>query len=841
MRHTVYDIQQIKSITKGQILQLKNELKIDTLLMDSRKIIYPEHSLFFAMKGQLHDGHQFIGDLYQKGIRNFIVSEKIDAAKYPEANFVMVKDSVLAMQRMAAHHRTQFKIPVIGITGSNGKTIVKEWLFQLLDKEYHIVRSPKSYNSQIGVPVSVWQMNEDDNLAIFEAGISQSEEMDNLRAVIQPTIGIFTNIGEAHNEGFLNIRHKTKEKLKLFLNTDVLIYRSDYLEITQAILEINQLHKTDEDNKELFNTFTWAKDTEADMMIHEVEKKQNGSRIKATYNEKFIAIEIPFTDDASVENAIHCWATMLFLGYDNLMISHRMTELGAIAMRLEMKDAINGCSLINDSYNSDIGSLNIALDFLNQQTQQKNKTLILSDILQSGKDDHQLYSEVSSLIRNKNVSRLIGIGDHISKQEKIFSENNDLSSTFYKNTEDFLKHFLTTDFSHETILLKGARPFAFERISQVLEQKIHETVLEVNLTAIRHNLNVYHSLLKPETKIMVMVKAFSYGSGSYEIANLLQFNHVDYLAVAYADEGITLRKSGIVIPIMVMNPEIKSFEAMIRYDLDPEIYSLNLLQHFNDTARDFSTGNDREIPVHIKLDTGMHRFGFTEENIPELISLLKSAAFLKVKSIFTHLAATDEKQHDDFTREQLSVLQRLGDEIEKGIGYKPLRHATNSAGIVRFPESHLDMVRLGLGIYGIDTTEQLKSKLISVSQLKTSVSQIKKIKKGETVSYNRNWKASKETTIAVVGIGYADGLSRRLSNGVGKMLYKSKLVPIIGNICMDMCMLDISGIKGAEEGDEVIVFGEGLSIDQLAEWCGTIPYEILTNVSQRVKRVYYQE
>ncbi len=841
MRHERYDIPTIARIVKGQMMQQKMEAQIDTLLLDSRKIVYPENSLFFAIKGQMHDGHAFIADLYERKIRNFIVTEKIDIGKYPEANFILVKDAVTALQKLTAHHRSLFKIPVIGITGSNGKTIVKEWLFQLLDKDYHIVRSPKSFNSQIGVPLSVWQITGDDNLAIFEAGISHPEEMDRLRSVIQPTIGIFTNIGEAHNEGFLNIRHKTKEKLKLFLNTDVLIYCSDYLEITQSILEITQLRKTGEDKEEVFKTFTWSKTLDADLAIHEINKLANSSVIKAMYGDKFISIEIPFTDDASIENGIHCWAAMLYLGYENKIIAHRMQELGAIAMRLEMKDAINNCSLINDSYNSDIGSLSIALDFLNQQNQQKKKTLILSDILQTGKDDHQLYSEVASLLQKKNVSRFIGIGEHIAKQQKIFKENPELETLFFKSTNDFLKSFSTIPFSHETILVKGARPFAFERISQVLEQKIHETVLEVNLTAIQHNLNVYNALLKPETKIMVMVKAFSYGSGSYEIANLLQFNKVDYLAVAYADEGIALRKSGIVLPVMVMNPEANSFDAMIRYDLEPEIYSLYVLEQFNAAAADFISDTKREIPIHIKLDTGMHRLGFDAEEIPALITELKRLPHLKVKSVFTHLAGSDEQALDDFTHEQIRLFQKFSDEIEHAIAYKFLRHAANSAGIVRFPESHFDMVRLGLGIYGVDSTEQLKGKLQPVSRLKTCISQIRRIKKGETVGYNRKWKATKETTMAIVGIGYADGLSRRLSNGVGKMLYKGKQVPVIGNVCMDMSMLDITGIKDAKEGDEILVFGEGLPIEQLAAWSDTIAYEILTNVSQRVKRIYYQE
>lgn len=838
----MYSPEQISKIVKGKLIFRNNNSVIEHLLIDSRKIILPQSSVFFAIKSSRNDGHSYLIDVYNKGVRNFIISEEMDVSKFPDANFITVKNTVLALQLLAANHRKKFKIPVIGITGSNGKTIVKEWLYQLMEKDFNIVRSPKSYNSQIGVPLSVWQMKPENTLAIFEAGVSQPEEMENLEKVIHPTIGILTNIGQAHDEGFLNIRQKINEKLKLFSNAEILIYCKDYFEINDCIATIKSQIKKSDPSSDKFSVFTWSKKSSADLQIKKIEKENGRTTIEANYKKETLEITIPFIDEASIENAIHCWTLMLYLNFSNEKIKERMQSLGKVAMRLELKEAINYCSLINDSYNSDLGSLTIALDFLNQQKQHAKKTLILSDILQSGKNEQTLYAEVAQLVSSKGVNRLIGIGKAISRQQNQFNHNKHIDGLFFESTEDFLSGLNSSlNFHYETILLKGARPFEFERISKILEQKAHETVLEINLNAIAHNLNVYRSLLQPATKIMAMVKAFSYGSGSFEIANLLQFHGVDYLGVAYADEGVELRKKGITLPIMVMNPEERSFESMIIHRMEPEIYSLSLLRKYEKVVSNFSNVKiDMIFPIHIELETGMNRLGFGEDDIEQLIGQLKKNPQLKIQSLFSHLVSSDDVNQDEFSLLQIRKFKKLSEKITSHFDYPVLKHILNSSGIIRFPEARMGMVRLGIGLYGIGGTE-LQKKLQNVSTLKTTISQIKNIVQGESIGYNRSFIAKNNMKIATVAIGYADGLNRRLSNGAGKMLVKNHWVPIVGNICMDMCMLDISEIEGVEEGEEVIVFGEHLPIKELAKWSETIPYEILTGVSQRVKRIYFQE
>jgi alanine racemase len=825
-----YTITNIASIVGGKLtVSGDNSTPIKNLLIDSRKLSNAETSLFFAIKGDRHDGHSYIHELYEKGVFNFVVSTLPTASeKYPKANFIIVENTLLALQVLCAHHRNQFHIPIIGITGSNGKTIVKEWLFQLMREDKNIVRSPKSFNSQVGVPLSVWQLNEEHNLGIFEAGISQPNEMKALQNIIQPTIGLITNIGQAHDENFENQNQKVKEKLKLFQQAEVLIYCKDYLSVH------NQL--TEDKNFQDIKQITWSKKTRADLLIGRITKSTSDSEIQAVYKNDFIRISIPFTDEASIENAIHCWATMLYLGYENSVIADRMKFLSPVAMRLELKEGINNCSIINDSYNSDLGSLSIALDFLNQQKQHPKKTLVLSDILQSGRNEEILYKEVAELINKKGIQRLVGIGEAISRQSAVF----DVEKTFYRSTADFLQQFNNSFFRDETILLKGARAFGFEAISKVIQQKAHETVLEINLNAIVHNLNYFRSKIKNDTKIMAMVKAFSYGSGSFEIANILQFHRVDYLAVAYADEGVELRKAGITMPIMVMNPEEQSYDAMIQYNLEPELYSFRVLNLFEETLKRSERLNMQPIPVHIKLDTGMHRLGFEEKDINELIVRIKNNKHLVVRSIFSHLAASDESEHDEFTWQQIKKFNTMSEQIKSHFTQPIYKHILNSAGISRFPDAQFDMVRLGIGLYGIGVNAQEQSQLQNVSTLKTSISQIKNIPANETIGYSRKGVAVKDMQIATVPIGYADGLSRKLSNGAGKMIVKGQPAPIIGNVCMDMCMIDITNIK-ANENDEVIVFGESLPITEVAKDVGTIPYEILTNVSRRVKRVYYQE
>ncbi len=825
-----YLLNDIAKIVKGE-LSGNTEIvgNIIHLLIDSRKISSVENCLFFALVSKKNDGHKFINELYKKGIRGFVVSRlPEEISDHPEAGFILVKDTQRVLQQLGTFHRKRFDIPVIGITGSNGKTIVKEWLYQLMYEDKKIVKNPKSYNSQIGVPLSVWQMNSDHELAIFEAGISEPEEMDKLQNIILPTIGIFTNIGQAHDENFVHRDQKIAEKLKLFTKVETLIYCSDYLEIKERILKSEIIRNIPQ--------FTWSRKNSGSLIIKSTNKGNKRTVILALYKENEISIEIPFIDDASIENAIHCWATLLFFNYDNSIIAERMKHLQPVAMRLEMKEGINGCSIINDSYSSDINSLSIAIDFLNQQKQHIKKTVILSDILQSGREDDDLYSEIAELLLKKGITKVIGIGNTIGKQKEKFK----IDKEFYPTTDSFLSDFIISDFNNETILLKGARIFKFEKISKILQQKAHETVLEINLNAIVHNLNYYKLRLKPETKIMAMVKAFSYGSGSFEIASTLQFHKADYLAVAYSDEGVELRKAGITLPIMVMNPDEQSFDALLKYNLEPEIYSLRILNVLEEhLLNHIKKDKSQVVNIHLKIDTGMHRLGFERHDIDFLLDKIKNNNHICVKTIFTHLAGADEPELDYFTHQQIYTFKEISDIIISKIEYPIMRHILNSAGIIRFPEAQFDMVRLGIGMYGIASGSE-QNELQNVSTLRTIISQIKHIPANDSVGYGRKWYADKNKTIAIIPIGYADGLNRKLSNGKGKVMINDKLVPIIGNVCMDMCMLDITDIE-AQENDEVIIFGDDYPVTNIANELETIPYEILTGISQRVKRIYFQE
>lgn len=827
-----YTTSAIAQIT-GATLHGAGNRPVAHLLIDSRKLGHISDALFFALRGDRHDGHLFIADLYARGLRAFVVEylpENFTTA-FADADFLLLDDTLQALQDLCAFHRKQFTCPVIGITGSNGKTVVKEWLYQLLHEDFSIVRSPKSFNSQVGVPLSVWQMNAEHQLGIFEAGISQPGEMIRLQRIIAPTVGLITNIGQAHDENFTRQDEKVDEKLQLFHSCETLIYCKDYASVHDRIGLDPALHK-----KKLF---TWSAKTKADLQQARVTRIGLETEIQAVYHLRFETIRIPFTDDASVENAMHCWAVMLHLGIPQETITARMASLSPVAMRLELKEGINNCSVINDSYNSDLGSLAVALDFLNQQHQHAQHTLILSDILQSGQSEHALYAEVASLLSKKGIHRLIGIGEAICRNRDLFEVQD---KSFYTDTASFLQSFSISSFRDETILLKGARAFGFEAISKVLQQKTHETVLEINLNALVHNLNYFRSRLQPGTKLMAMVKALSYGSGSFEIANVLQFHRADYLAVAYADEGIELRKAGITLPIMVMNPEEQSYDAMIQYRLEPEIYSFRVLSLFDEAAqRQRRIGEDiPPLPIHIKLDTGMRRLGFEEADLNELIVRLRNNRQLVVRSVFSHLAGSDEAVHDGFTKQQVERFAAMSEKLQQHLGTKFLRHILNSAGISRFPDAQFDMVRLGIGMYGIGVNPEEQALLQNVSTLKTTISQIKNVSEGETVGYSRKGKATRPTQIATVPIGYADGLNRRLSNGRGVLWVNGEPAPIIGNVCMDMCMIDITGMN-AKEGDEVIVFGDAVTIARMAKDLETIPYEVLTNVSARVKRVYFQE
>nr|MBC7611415.1 bifunctional UDP-N-acetylmuramoyl-tripeptide:D-alanyl-D-alanine ligase/alanine racemase [Pseudopedobacter sp.] len=813
-----YTVEELADLIAQKVLINLPQQLISHLSSDSRKIATPEHTLFFTLKGR-RDAHLFISQLYQQGVRSFVITdENFQTNLYPEANFLWVKDSLKALQLLATQHRQNFHYPVIGITGSNGKTIVKEWLFQLLVPDYKIVRSPKSYNSQIGVPLSVWQMNKNYNLALFEVGISTKSEMDQLEKIVKPDIGILTNIGSAHDEGFKNREEKLKEKLKLFKEAGTLI-------INANLVRSNIPQK---------DVFTWSLNgSDADLKIIAIQKDDDQALISSVYQSKEISINIPFNSQSLIEDAIICWATLLKLGVKQEIIQQRMLKLLSVKMRLELKSGIYQSSIIDDSYNSDFSSLEIALDFLNQQKQHSDKTLILSDIHQTGIPPKELYQNLIQLLETKGIQQFVGVGEDLYQFKDAFK----IKSWFYKTTDDFLNQFDTSLIKNQIVLIKGARHFEFERISKLLTQKVHDTVLEINMNALEYNLNHYKSKLKPGVKLMAMVKAFAYGSGSEEVANLLQHNRVDYLAVAYADEGITLRQAGVTIPIMVLSPEVSSFEAIVQYQLEPELYNFRILKAFADFI---SEADPIEYPVHIKFDTGMHRLGFGADDFKDLSNFLLQNSQLKVKSVLSHLAASDSDLHSDYTECQIQLFDKLSSSLKSVLGYDFIRHISNTSGISKWPEAQFDMVRLGIGLYGIESIEKERSALHNVATLKTTISQIKHLKKGDTVGYGRKGVMLEDGKIATVKIGYADGYPRALGNGVGKMMINHHQVHTIGSICMDMCMLDITGLAIKEE-DEVIIFGEKASVYEMANDLKTIPYEVITNISQRVKRVYFYE
>ncbi len=818
-----YSIQHILEIVNGKSLNtVLLDTQIERLLFDSRHLVFPTRTIFFAFKSNRQNGHQFIEELYEQGVKNFIVTQKIEVQKYPTANFILVKNSVKAIQLLATFHRQQFKFPIIGITGSNGKTIIKEWLFQLLNPNFQIARNPGSYNSQIGVPLSVWQLNATHNLGIFEAGISQPKEMKKIAKVINPTIGIFTNIGAAHSEGFASQKEKIAEKLKLFKKAKTIVYRRDN-PLVDSFFQKNKKQKL----------FSWSTTQNADLQILVIQKTTNKTTIKAQFKKQRFSFIIPFTDQASIENAIHCCATMLLLNLSFEQIQERMPLLEPVSMRLEVKEGINNCTIINDSYNSDLTSLELALNFATKRTTDKQLVLILSDILQSGLKRNDLYEKVAQLITTKKVHTLVAIGAEIQTIQKYLP--NSFSVSFYKNTNAFLTSFSADAFQNSIVLLKGARIFQFEKIVNRFEEKVHKTVLEVDLSAIAHNLKVYGKYLKPDTQLIAMVKASAYGSGAVEVAKILEFYKVDYLAVAYADEGVELRKAGIQLPIIVLNPEAASFEALIRYQLEPEIYSLNLLHQLVAYLP-----NNHALAIHLKLDTGMHRLGFEKEQITTLLTILKQNTNLVIKTIFSHLAASDMEEHDDFTQSQIAHFLEMYELICKNLMYRPKRHILNSSGILRFSQYQFEMVRLGIGLYGIDGSQVVQKQLKTVNTLKATISQIKQVQHTDTVGYNRSGKFEHAKKIATVNIGYADGLARKTGNGNYAFSVKGMQSSIIGNVCMDMCMIDVTHIPNAQIGDEVIIFGETPSVVDLANCLETIPYEVFTSVSNRVKRIYFR-
>ena len=838
-----YSIDKIAAIIGAQRYGTR-EASVSFLLTDSRSLCFPEETLFFALKTERNDGHLYVAELYRRGVRNFVVNRR-PSEVFDDANFLVVTDTLKALQQLAASHRAAFDVPVVGITGSNGKTMVKEWLNQLLGD--HVTRSPRSYNSQIGVPLSVWLLNEQSEIGIFEAGISLRGEMQALRDIIRPTIAILTNLGAAHQENFASVDEKCREKLVLFSDAKTIVYCADDKTVCR---EVETAYFKGEH-------LAWSqRRKDVAMFVSSIQKEATKTTVnyvfKGTENQSFT---IPFVDDASIANAIVCATVALHLGTSPSQISERMLQLEPVAMRLEVKEGRNGCVLINDSYNLDYNSLDIALDFMQRRGASSEglqgrkdwhdnhrKTLILSDIQQSGLPPEQLYKDVAELVRKRGVAKLIGIGSELCRNKKIF----DLPEKyFFQTTDEFIGSDVFRKLGHEIVLLKGARQFGFEKITDLLVEKVHETTLEVNLGAVVSNLNHYRSQMKPDTKLVCMIKADAYGAGAIEIAKILQDHRVDYLAVAVADEGVTLRKAGITANIMVMNPEMSSFKTLFDYYLEPEIYSFRLLEALVAAAeREGITG----WPVHIKIDTGMHRLGFETAEIDTLVHRLKRQMAVMPRSIFSHFVGADSDSFDDFSAIQFQRFDEASRRLQAAFDHKILRHIANSAGIEHFPERQLDMCRLGIGLYGVNPLDSpfhspftpLSSPLSTVSSLKTTILQLRHVPAGDSVGYSRKTVLQRDSVIGAIPIGYADGLFRQLGNRRGYCIVNGQRADYVGNICMDVAMIDVTGID-CHEGDSVEIFGQQLPVSVVSEQVGTIPYEILTAVSNRVKRVYFQE
>ena len=819
-----YSLEKIASLIEAHCFG-EGEAQIDWILNDSRSLAFPESTLFFALRSQRNDGHKYIPDLYRRGVRNFVVANLPEnyEQKYSDAHFLRVVSPLKALQRLAERHREEYDLPVVGVTGSNGKTVVKEWLYQLLSGSRNVTRSPRSYNSQVGVPLSVWLLNSRSEVGVFEAGISQPGEMSALRAIIQPTIGVMTNLGPAHQENFSSLQEKCLEKLSLFKDCKVVVYEADDPVVSecvdQAMLKGDHL--------------AWSRrDPNSPLFIRDVRKEETFTTVNYTYLGTDGSYTLPFVDEASIQNSIHCLAVCLYLRLPATDIAARMSRLEPVAMRLEVKQGVRGCTLINDSYNSDINSLDIALDFMNRRPESRRRTLILSDILQSGMPVEELYAKVAEMVNRRKVDRIIGVGPDIMAQSQRFH----MDKMFFVSSEALLQSGMLDKLSNEVILLKGSRKFNFEAISEHLSLKVHETTLEVNLEAIVRNLNYYRSFMKPETKMVCMVKASAYGAGSVEIAKTLQDHRVDYLAVAVADEGADLRKAGITGNIIIMNPEMSTFNMLFQYDLEPEVYSFALLEALIKAAEKEGITN---FPVHLKLDTGMHRLGFDpEHDLPALIDRLQHQTALLPRSVFSHFVGSDSPDFDAFSAHQFELFDKASRQLQEAFPYKILRHICNSAGIERFPERHLDMVRLGLGLYGIDPIDNRV--LNNVTTLKTTILQIHEVSPEDTVGYSRRGHLTRKSRIAAIPIGYADGLDRHLGCGHCYCLVNGQKAPYVGNICMDVCMIDVTDID-CKEGDTVEIFGDHLPVTVLSDVLGTIPYEVLTSVSERVKRVYFQE
>ncbi|MEA2042369.1 MAG: bifunctional UDP-N-acetylmuramoyl-tripeptide:D-alanyl-D-alanine ligase/alanine racemase [Bacteroidota bacterium] len=810
----------IADITSGELYGKENQV-ISEIAIDSRKINPDSSKLFIALKGERRNGHHYIHELYKQGVRNFLVSDfRTDFQELPGSNFIVTADSLTALHQLAEYAGKLFSKSITAITGSNGKTGVKEWLFSLLSPHENIIRSPKSYNSQVGVPLSMLLLEDKFDRAIIEAGISQPDEMFKLEKIIQPDIGIFTGIGDAHKANFINEEQHISEKLLLFKNCSQIIYQNNQS-------KVNHLLKKQCSEE---NLFTWGKSPESTIQITPLISEQT-TKLLVKFKNQSSEYIINYTDKASIENAGHCIAYIYSQNLDHIIKKNQFRDLQRIEMRMEQIEGKNNCTLINDSYNSDINSLTIALDLLKNQGIQDKKTVILSDILQCKKNKPELYRRVAGLLSKTGIHRLIGIGKEMQSFKTLFSEIS--RQEYFTTTEEFIEQFSIHQFSEEAVLIKGARKFAFERISELLQKKKHQTQLKINLSAMVHNLNFFRSELSSGTRTMAMVKAFSYGSGSHEIVKVLEHEQIDYLGVAITDEGVKLRNEGIQLPILVLNPETSSFRELIKRNLEPEIYNFSKLNSFLKAAESLP---DYQPSIHLKFETGMNRLGFEEADTSKIIKRIQAQSAVKIKSVFSHLAGSDDPAHDEFTKSQISRFSKISNEIRAAFSYPILRHLLNSSGIERFPEAKFDMVRLGIGLYGFSPNNQ--DKLKNVSSLISSISQIRPIKAGESVGYGRAEFTNRDSTIAVVPIGYADGLHRSLSRGNWQFIVNGKPAPVIGNICMDMTMINVTGIDVAE-GDRVTIFGNKQTAGHMAEKLNTIPYEIITGIGSRVKRVYY--
>ncbi len=814
----------IARIVKGKAYGASNN-PVRHLLIDSRSLTHTGELMFVALVTSSNDGHKYIDELLGAGVPVFLVSKlPEDLHKYKKSAFILVEDTLDALQRLGAWKRSVYKGKVLAITGSNGKTIVKEWLWQVLTQQMPTYRSPRSYNSQIGVPLSAWYMADEHKLSLMEAGISQPGEMDRLENILKPDLGIFTNIGQAHQENFRDLKEKILEKFRLFKKSESLVVCSDQKELFPILAE--------EATREGMNLLSWGSGAHADVVLKNRSLKQGSQTgMEVQYGDQVYNFIIPFTNPASVENAMHVFTACIFLGADLREVCSAMEKLEPVAMRMELIKGIDNSLIINDTYNADLVSLSTALEFLQQQKKPGPRVLVLSDLFQTGMDKESLYRQVARMVDSKKIDRMIGVGEGLKRHARFF----DTPAQFFKDTGELIGELSSVKYADGTVLLKGSRKYEFEKLASLLEEKTHQTVLQVDLNALVHNLNHYRTLIRSETRIMVMVKAFSYGSGSHEIASVLESQGVDYLGVAFADEGIKLRREGIGLPIMVMSPDTGSFRAMIEFDLEPEIYNMAGLKTL---IRLLESNSGKTVNIHLKLDTGMHRLGFDREQLPGLIDLIREQDSIRVKSIFSHLIASDDPSKDHLTEKQIKVFEKMSEEIMKELDYPVWRHILNSAGIERFPQARFDMVRLGIGLYGISGDGQ--TKLLPVSTLKTVILQLRQVKAGAYVSYGGEEALKEDKEIATIPVGYADGIDRKLSNGQGKFLVRNVLVPAVGKICMDMCMLDVTGLH-VQEGEEVVIFGENPTVSDLAAWAGTIPYEILAGIPERVKRIYIKE